>query len=72
MQIICLFCSFKFKDRLIRLGLSFQKQKLLYLNSTGSQSGGIAITPKNQLWVEDTEKLSLTFSHGCLVLVKFT
>ena len=37
--------------RLIRLGLSFQKQKFLSLNSqpTDSQSGVITITPQSQL-----------------------
>ena len=36
------------------MGLSFQKQKFLYLNSqptdTESQAGVITITPKSQLW----------------------
>ena len=42
------FSYFEFKIRLIRLGFSFQKQKLLYSNSqsTDSQSGFINITPK--------------------------
>ena len=42
------FSNFEFKIRLIRLGLSFQKQKFLYLNSQpiDSQSG---VTPMSQL-----------------------
>ena len=42
---------FEFKIRLIRLGLSFQEQKFMYLNSqaTDSQSRVISITPKSQL-----------------------
>ena len=45
------FSYFKFKIRLIRLGFSFRKQKVLFLNSqpTDSQSGIINITPKSQL-----------------------
>ena len=45
------FSCFEFKIRLIRRGISFQKQKFLYLNSqpTDSQSGVITITPKSQL-----------------------
>ena len=64
------FSYFKFKVRLIRPGLFFPKQKFLYLNSqpTDSQSGFIAITPKSQLWVEDTKKLSVTHSHAWLIL----
>ena len=67
------FSYFEFKIRLIRQGLSFQKQKFLYLNlqPTDSQSGVITITPKSQLWVRDTEKLSVTFSHTWLILVEF-
>ena len=68
------FSSFEFKIRLIRLGLSFQKQKFLYLNSqpSDSQSGVLTITPESQLWVGDTEKLPVTFSHVWLILVEFT
>ena len=60
------FSYFEFKIRLIKLGLSFQKQKFVYLNSqptnsqsevpTDSQSGVIIITPKSQLYVEGTVK----------------
>ena len=53
----------------------FQKsQKFLYLNSlpTDSQSGVLTTTPQSQLWVGDTEKLSVTFSHAWLILVEFT
>ena len=68
------FSHFVFKIRLIRLGLSFQKQKILYLHSqpTDSESGVITITPQSQLSVGDTEKLSVTFSHASLILVEFT
>ena len=68
------FSYFEVKIRLIRLCLSFQKQKFLYLNSepTDSHSGVMTITPKSQLWVEDTEKLLVTFSHARLILVEFT
>ena len=31
---------------------------------TDSQSGVITITAKSQLWVGDTEKLSVTFNHA--------
>ena len=61
---------FEFKIRLIRLGLSFQKQKFLYSNSQLTDL--INIKPKSQLWMEDTEKLSVTFSHAWLILVEFT
>ena len=42
------FSDFVFEIRLIRLGFSFQKEKILYLNSqiTDSQSGVITITPQ--------------------------
>ena len=65
------FSYFEFTNR---LGLSFQKQKFLYLNSQpiDSQSGVITITPKSQLWMGDIEKLSVTFSHAWLILVEFT
>ena len=45
------FSYFEFKIRLIRLDLSFQKEKFLYLNSQpiDSQSEVITITPKSQL-----------------------
>ena len=68
------FSYFKFKIRLIKVGLSFQKQNILYLNSqlADSQSGVITITPKSQLWVGYTEKPSLTFSHAWVILVEFT
>ena len=64
---IWVFSDFEFKIRLIRLVLSFQKQKILDLNSQpiDYQPGVMTITPKSQLWVGDTEKLSVTFS-GCL------
>ena len=44
------FSYFEFKIRLIRLGLSFQTQKFLYLNSKPAdfQSGVTTITPKSQ------------------------
>ena len=68
------FHFFEFKIRLIRLGLSFQKQKFLYSNSQppDSQSGVITITPKSQLWVRDTEKPSVTFSRAWQIVVEFT
>ena len=70
------FSYFEFKIRLIRsrLGLSFQKQNFWYSNwqPTDSQSEVITITPKSQLWVGDTEKLSVTFSHARLITVQFT
>ena len=49
--------------RLIRLGFSFQKHKILYLNSqsTDSQSGGLTTTPQRH---RDTEKLPVAFSHA--------
>ena len=60
------FSNFVFKIRLIRLGFSFQKQKNLYLNPqpTDSQSGVLTTTPQSQLWVGNTEKLSVNFSHA--------
>ena len=68
------FSDFVFKIRLIRLGFSFQKQNFLYLNpqSIDSQSQVLTTTPQSQLWVRDTEKLSVTFSHAWLILVEFT
>ena len=62
------FSYFDIKIRLIRLGFSLQKQKFLDLNSqsTDSQSGVIT-----QLWMGDTEKLSVTFITW-LILVDFT
>ena len=65
------FPYFEFK---IGRGISFQKQKFLYLNSqpTRSQSGVMTIAARDQMLVEDTEKLSVTFSHAWLILVKFT
>ena len=59
------FSYFEFKMRLIRLGLFSQKQKFLYSNSqpTDHQPCIITITPKSQLSVGDTEKLSVTFSY---------
>ena len=43
------FSYFEFKITLIRLGLSFQKENILYLKSqpTDSQSGVITIVPKS-------------------------
>ena len=41
----------------------------LNLQSIDHQSDIITITSKIQLWVGDTEKLSVTFSHASLVLV---
>ena len=63
---VWIFPIFEFKMRLIRLGFSFMKQKFLYLNSqtTDSQSGVITITLKIQLWVGDTENVSVTFSYA--------
>ena len=69
------FSEFLFKIRLIRLGFSFHKnQKLLYFNSqpTDFQSKVLSTTPQRQLPLEDTEKLSVTFSHASLILVEFT
>ena len=68
------FSYFVFKISLIRLEFSFKKkQKLLYLNSlpTDYQSGVLTTTPQSQLWVGDTEKLSVVFSHAWLILVEF-
>ena len=39
---------------------------------TDSQSEVLTTTPQSQLWVGDTEKLSVTFSHAWLILVEFT
>ena len=57
----------------IRLGLSFQKQKFMYSNLQliDSQLGVITITPKSELWVGDTEKLSVTVSYAWLIIVEF-
>ena len=65
------FSYFEFKIKLIRLGLSFQKQKFPFLNSqpTDSQSAVITFAAKSQMWVDDTEKLSVTFSHAWVILV---
>ena len=49
------FSYLEYKIRLLRLGLSFQKQNFLYSNS---QSGVIAITPKSQLWMGDRNAFS--------------
>ena len=67
------FSRFVFKIRLIKLGFSFQKQKILYLNpqTTDSQSGVLATTPQSQLWVGETGKFSVAFSHAWLILVEF-
>ena len=69
------FSDFGFKIRLIRRDVFSKKsQKFLYLNSlpTDSQSGVLTTTPQSQLWVGDTEKLSVAFSHARLILVEFT
>ena len=39
--------------------------------STDHQSGMLTITLNCQLWVRDTEKLSLSYSHAWLILVEF-
>ena len=71
---IRVFADSVFKIRLIRLGFSFKKLKIpvLYLNSqpTDSQSRVLTITPKSRLWVGDTEKLLVAFSHAWLILVE--
>ena len=56
------FSYFEFRIRITRLGITFQKQKFLYLNlqPTDSQPGVISITPKSQLLVGDTEKRSVS------------
>ena len=56
------FSDFVYKIRLTRLGFSSQNQKILYLNSF--QSGVITTTPRSQLSMGDTEKLSVTFNHA--------
>ena len=62
------FSYFEFKIRLIRLGLSFQKQKFLYLNSkpADSQSGVITITPKSQSSVSGTHRKVFSNLQSCL------
>ena len=64
------FSYFEFKIGLI----SFKKQKFLHFHSqlANSQSGVTTNTPKDQLWVGDTEKFSVTLSHAWLILVEFT
>ena len=56
------FFYFEFKIRLIKLGISFQKQKFLYLNSQpiDSQSGIITITPKSQMFTSHTWLVEFT------------
>ena len=68
------FSDFVFKIRLIRLDFSFQKQKCLHLNPqpTNLQPGVLTTTPQSQLWVGDTEMLSVACSHTWLILVEFT
>ena len=68
------FSYFEFKIGLTRLGFPFEKQKILYSNSqpTDSQLRVMTIAAKSRMWVEDTEKLSVTFSHTWLILVKST
>ena len=66
------FSDLVFKIRLIKLDFSFQKQKNPTFEPTDSQSGVLTTTPQSQLWVGDTEKLSVTFSHTWLILVEFT
>ena len=63
-----------FKIRLISLGFSVQKTKNPVFESqpTDFQSGVLNTTPQGQLWVGNTEKLSVTFSHAWLILVEFT
>ena len=67
------FSDFVFKIRLIKLGFSFQKTKIPVLNSqpTDSHQGVLTTTPQSQMWVGDTEKLSVTFIHAWLILVQF-
>ena len=64
------FSYFEFDIRLIRLGLSFQKTKIPVFELTTYWFS--TITPNSQLWVGDTEKFPVTFSHAKLVLVEFT
>ena len=61
------FFYFDFKIRLIRLGLSFQKTKISVF-----EFATYWFTARSQLWVGDTEKLSVTFSDAWLILVEFT
>ena len=58
-QWLC-FCNFVFKNRLIRLGCSFP----FYSQCTKSLSGVITTTPQSHLWVRDTEKFPVAFSHA--------
>ena len=68
------FSDFVFNIRLIRLGFLSKNKKILYFNPqpTDSQPGVLTTTPQSQLWVGDTAKLSVTFSHAWLILVEFT
>ena len=66
------FSYIEFKLSLIRLGFSFQKHEFLYLNAQLTDSQSRTITPKDQLWVGDTEKLAVAFSHTWQIIVKFT
>ena len=51
----------------------FPKTKIsVFEQPTNSQSGVITITQKSQLWVGDTEKLLVNFSHAWLILAEFT
>ena len=63
---------FEFKMRLIKLGLSFQKQKSLYSNSqlTDSQSGVMTITPKSQLWVGDIKLIQYKMGKTRIIALK--
>ena len=45
-----------------------KKTFVRFETSTDQQLGIISIALKNQLWVKDTEKLSVAFSHAWLVL----
>ena len=55
----------EFNVRLIRLGLSFQKQKFLYSNSQPNyyHSGMMTITPKSQPWMGETKPFNTLQSH---------
>ena len=64
------FSDFVFKIRLIRLDFFLSKNKILVFEPP--VSGVLTTTPQSPLWVGDTEKLPVTFSHAWLILVEFT
>ena len=64
------FSDFVFKIRLIKQGFSLKKTRKNPVFD--SESGVLTTTPRSQLWMVDTEKLSVAFSHAWLILVEFT